>query len=586
MSIQTFGRRIQLDWRSLLLCVVAVLVSHKSEAFANSFRPSPVRGGSTTRKHVLANPNRNGVKIGPHNGVAPNNNNNYNKKNGSSSSTPSTSNTNGQHADHSDEPVTVKFIAETALPSDLGFDLRLRGYRTERLPRNQFTGNEPCVIYSTDKPPFGTDGNFKEGVPVRIHDQCLTSEVFGSRRCDCKEQLLLSLEYISVHGGAVVYLQQEGRGIGLANKIAAYALQDAGMDTVDANLHLGFPEDIRQYGVIPSILKDMKIKSIQLMTNNPRKVDRLTSLGVKVENTIPMVVKRANKHNLLYLETKQRRMNHKNFGEMLNRGLQPQATNGGIVFEPTTSRPTSLAETILNLRDIGGTTVEVEVEDNHPMDGVTAREDGYCFGRQSVEDAIEAIARGDMVCVVDDMNRENEGDLIMAADLCTPEMMAKIIRYTSGVICIAMEGDRMDELELPPMLVNNEDPKGTAFSVTVDAVKENGITTGISARDRSTTVRLLANPQTNSKDFSRPGHIFPLRARSGGVLERDGHTEATVDLARLAGRSPCGVLCEIVSEDEPTEMARLPELIKFCKKHDMVLTSIVDLQQYRRDTEQ
>ena len=109
------------------------------------------------------------------------------------------------------------------------------------------------------------------------------------------------------------------------------------------------------------------------------------------------------------------------------------------------------------------------------LDGVTARDDRYCFGRHSVEDAIAAVARGEMVCVVDDMNRENEGDLIMAADLCTPELMAKIIRYTSGVICIAMEGERMDELGLPPMLVNNEDPKGTAFSVTVDATKENGM---------------------------------------------------------------------------------------------------------------
>ena len=122
--------------------------------------------------------------------------------------------------------------------------------------------------------------------------------------------------------------------------------------------------------------------------------------------------------------------------------------------------------------------------------------------------------------------------------------------------------------------------------LTLRSSTTTGITTGISARDRSTTVRLLADSKAIAKDFSRPGHIFPLRARSGGVLERDGHTEATVDLARLAGRSPCGVLCEIVSEEEPTEMARLPELVKFCKKHDMVLTSIVDLQQYRRDTEQ
>jgi 3,4-dihydroxy 2-butanone 4-phosphate synthase / GTP cyclohydrolase II len=112
-----------------------------------------------------------------------------------------------------------------------------------------------------------------------------------------------------------------------------------------------------------------------------------------------------------------------------------------------------------------------------------------------------------------------------------------------------------------------------------------GITTGISARDRSITVQLLANPQATAQDFHRPGHIFPLRARSGGVLERDGHTEATIDLTRLAGRHPCGILCEIVSEENPTEMARLPELIRFCQQHSLVLTSIVDLQQYRRDTE-
>jgi GTP cyclohydrolase II len=134
--------------------------------------------------------------------------------------------------------------------------------------------------------------------------------------------------------------------IGLANKIAAYALQDAGMDTVDANLHLGFPEDIRQYGVIPSILKDMKIGSIQLMTNNPRKVDRLTTLGVKVDNTVPMVMKRSNKHNLLYLETKQRRMNSKNFGEMLNGGMLPQAQQANGIVAPTTS-----LAAIMNLRE-------------------------------------------------------------------------------------------------------------------------------------------------------------------------------------------------------------------------------------------
>jgi len=172
----------------------------------------------------------------------------------------------------------------------------------------------------------------------------------------------------------------------------------------------------------------------------------------------------------------------------------------------------------------------------------------------------------------------------MAADLSTPMKMAEFIRYSSGVICIAMEGKRMDELELPAMVVDNEDPKETAFSVTVDATAQHGVTTGISAKDRCITSKLLADKNAMAFDFHRPGHIFPLRAKENGVLTRDGHTEAAVDFARLAGSSPAGLLCEIVSEDNPTEMARLPELKRFCKKHGYVLTSIADLRQYRKDT--
>jgi hypothetical protein len=277
----------------------------------------------------------------------------------------------------------------------------------------------------------------------------------------------MALEYVRENGGAIVYLQQEGRGIGLANKVAAYALQDRGMDTVDANLHLGFPEDMRQYGVIPSILRDMQINSIQLMTNNPRKVDRLTSLGVTVVNTVPMVVQKPNEHNRRYLETKLRRMNHLNFGTMLAEDVFP-VTNG--VMLPSKNKNGAESAAQMENEDAAAA---VKISLSSP-DGVIAQDDGYCFGRQSVEDAIAAIARGEMVCVVDDMNRENEGDLIMAADMCTPEMMAKIVRYSSGVVCCAMEGERMDELKLPPMVITNEDPKGTAFSVTVDAVKEKG----------------------------------------------------------------------------------------------------------------
>ena len=411
----------------------------------------------------------------------------------------------------------------------------------------------------------------------------------------------MSLDYIKKNGGAIIYLQQEGRGIGLANKVAAYALQDVGMDTVDANIHLGFPEDCRQYGVVPSIMADMGIDSIQLITNNPRKISRLRDLGVDIDGTIPMVVKKANKYNQKYLQTKRQRMNHQNFGSLLTQ-------DGKTVFDEPTIPPVrpslnlnvspgnntfdarltaSLAEKYINEgEEMAAHAVTTCLMDDKDQAGVTASEDGYCFGRQSVEDAIAAVERGELVVVVDDMDRENEGDFIMAADLCTPEQMATIVRYSSGVICVGMEGKRMDELELPAMVTNNEDPKGTAFSVTVDAAKEHGITTGISAVDRAKTMQLLASSETSAKDFVRPGHIFPLRAKSKGVLQRDGHTEAAVDLCKLAGRAPVGVLCEIVSEDNPVEMARLPELKRFCKKHGYVLTSIVDIAQYRRDTDQ
>merc|ERR1712227_961777 len=357
--------------------------------------------------------------------------------------------------------------------------------------------------------------------------------------------------------------------------VAAYNLQDVGFDTVDANLHLGLPEDCRQYGVIPSILEDMNIDSIQLMTNNPRKVKKLRELGVDVENTIPMVVPETFPENHKYLEAKHDRMGHMNLESLLFVG----AHNAVVVDETyITDDEDEQMEAAHN------DAVSDNVSGNHE-EGVVAHDDGYCFGRQSVEDAIAAIKEGKMVVIVDDMDRENEGDLIMAADACTPEDMAFIVRYSSGWICIAMDGERMDKLNLPPMLKHNEDPKGTAFTVTVDATKEHGLTTGISSTDRAKTVNLLASENAKATDFARPGHIFPLRSRDGGVLERDGHTEAAVDISALAGRARAGILCEIVSEENPTEMMRLPELKRFSKKHGLVLTSIADMIQYRKDTE-
>jgi len=199
----------------------------------------------------------------------------------------------------------------------------------------------------------------------------------------------------------------------------------------------------------------------------------------------------------------------------------------------------------------------------------------------SVEDAVAAIARGEIVVVVDDEDRENEGDLIMAAEFATPEKIAFFVKHTSGVICMPLTGDRCDELDLPLMVTNNTESHRTAFTVTVDY--RAGTSTGISAADRARTIQALIDPLTRPADLARPGHIFPLRYREGGVLNRAGHTEAAVDLARMAGLYPAGVLCEIVNEDGT--MARVPELEEFCEEHDLLMISIAELVRYRRQSE-
>jgi len=201
----------------------------------------------------------------------------------------------------------------------------------------------------------------------------------------------------------------------------------------------------------------------------------------------------------------------------------------------------------------------------------------------TVERAIADIAAGKPVVVVDDADRENEGDLIFAAEMATPELVAFMVRYTSGYICVPLTAEDCDRLELPPMYHTNQDKRGTAYTVSVDA--REGVTTGISAHDRARTMRLLADPASAAVDFTRPGHVVPLRAKEGGVLRRPGHTEAAVDLCRLAGLRPAGVLCEIVSEKDVEDMARLDELEVFAGEHDLALISIADLIAYRRRTE-
>jgi 3,4-dihydroxy 2-butanone 4-phosphate synthase/GTP cyclohydrolase II len=200
----------------------------------------------------------------------------------------------------------------------------------------------------------------------------------------------------------------------------------------------------------------------------------------------------------------------------------------------------------------------------------------------SIEEAIEQLKRGGMIVVVDDEDRENEGDLIMAAEDATPEAMAFFLEHTSGVICSPLEAARADELELPLMVVANTEAQRTAFTVTVDY--RHGTSTGISAADRAATIRALIDPATKPTDLNRPGHIFPLRYRAGGVLKRAGHTEATVDLCRLAGKFPSGVLCEIVTKDK-SDMARMPELEAFAEEHGLPLVTIADLIRYRRKHE-
>ncbi len=200
----------------------------------------------------------------------------------------------------------------------------------------------------------------------------------------------------------------------------------------------------------------------------------------------------------------------------------------------------------------------------------------------SIPEVLEAIARGEMVVVTDDENRENEGDLICAADRITPELINFMARYGRGLICVALARDRLYALDIRPMRARGKrDHFNTAFMESVDA--RDGITTGISAHDRARTIELLVSGETEPGDLVSPGHVFPLEAREGGVLDRPGHTEAAVDLARLAGLSRAGVICEIIRDDG--EMARLPDLIAFAARHGLKLTSLADLVHWRRQHE-
>jgi len=233
-----------------------------------------------------------------------------------------------------------------------------------------------------------------------------------------------------------------------------------------------------------------------------------------------------------------------------------------------------------SLRENG---VEVSAAEVDVSDSFQEQEDSELFkptpGFDSIQDAIHDIAKGKFVVVLDDEDRENEGDLIIAAEKMTSESCAFMVNHTSGLICVGMEGKDLDRLDIPPMVEdrNNSDSMGTAFTVSVDL--KAGTSTGISAEDRSSTIQALASPGSKPEDFRRPGHVFPLRYREGGVLKRAGHTEAAVDLARLAGCFPAGVLCEIVNADGT--MSRRDQLLAFAKENGLCTITISDLIRYR-----
>jgi len=199
----------------------------------------------------------------------------------------------------------------------------------------------------------------------------------------------------------------------------------------------------------------------------------------------------------------------------------------------------------------------------------------------SIEEAIEDVKKGIPVIVVDDENRENEGDIVVASEKVNPEIINFMAKEARGLICVALLPERINQLQLPPMVQDNSALHGTDFTVSVDAAY--GVTTGISAYDRAFTIKLLIDKNSKPSDFARPGHVFPIRAKEGGVLQRAGHTEAAVDLARIAGLYPSGVICEIMKEDGT--MARLPDLIEFAKKHNLKIITIKDLIEYRRKRE-
>lgn len=382
---------------------------------------------------------------------------------------------------------------------------------------------------------------------VRIHSQCLTGEALGSLRCDCAAQLHMAMSLISRGGsGVLVYEQQEGRGIGLMAKLQAYQLQDQGLDTIEANEQLGFKADYRDYRLPAEILKFLGIRQVRLLSNNPDKVVALAAAGIQVVERIPCEVVGAMSAQV-YLHTKKLKCGH-----------------------------------LLQSRVAGiSSPMVMESPPGEPIAKQNARKEGdmrRLTPFTDVETALAEMRVGRMLVLVDDEDRENEGDLTLAAEKVTPEAINFMATHGRGLICLALPGEETERLRLRPMSARNTSQFGTAFTESIDALGR-GVTTGISAYDRAQTILAATDPATRPQDLARPGHIFPLRAREGGVLVRAGQTEASVDLARLAGLKPAAVICEIMNDDGT--MARVDDLTSFCQKHDLKMLTVAELIRYR-----
>ncbi|KAF8817950.1 putative Riboflavin biosynthesis protein RibBA [Cardiosporidium cionae] len=451
------------------------------------------------------------------------------------------------------------FVSESVLPTNSG-SLLVRAYHYCNAEKSF------DILALMRKGPRIT-----HNVMVRLHDQCITSEVFGSMRCDCKEQLDRSLQYAFKNKSILIYMQQEGRGIGLANKIAAYSLQDSGFDTVDANRELGFDDDTRSYEAIPFILENLGVESIRLITNNPFKMKAISLLGVRINERIPIVVK-TNQWNKQYLRSKKEKMDH-----VMDFQSECDSLASRKEEDPSAMISIPSFDTTLS--------TDLHEGDTPSVDFLTrlSKENRWQMGEASVEQALEAFMNGGIVMITDDAGRENEGDLLLAAKFATPEKIAFMIEHSSGVLCTPMEEQRLQYLKIPNMTTNNEDFRKTAFTVSVDAADGS---TGISAASRAKTIRLLGDLACKSEDLQRPGHIFPLISQKEGVYARQGHTEAAIDFCKLTNIFPAvAVIGEKVSTRFPAEMAKLPEIEEWCASHGVPLTTIEDLLCYRLSRE-